>query len=259
MLGYVTSYSYAQQGQSNLPVDSNHSFYFQDDWRIRPNLTLNLGVRWDADTSVTNGNQFVDGYNQRFVAAYGGAPPIQKVKASLHDVSPRLGLVWLFGPRQRDGARLRRAPCRGNPRPPGSRARALQPGSAARGATAGELAGSVTTGPRTFQRPVFGSSFGRKPGIGPERGPSHGPPRLHPGARRCYVIGRRIAGTFCLAQRGCAAGRAFPARGLPRRLRRDRRSTDAACHPALSTAASSSAGRSRGPENSPCHGPVGSA
>ena len=23
MLGYVTSYSYAQQGQSNLPVDSN--------------------------------------------------------------------------------------------------------------------------------------------------------------------------------------------------------------------------------------------
>ena len=34
MLGYVTSYSYAQQGASNLPVDSNHSFYFQDDWRI---------------------------------------------------------------------------------------------------------------------------------------------------------------------------------------------------------------------------------
>ena len=27
MLGYVTNYSYAQQGASNLPVDSNHSFY----------------------------------------------------------------------------------------------------------------------------------------------------------------------------------------------------------------------------------------
>jgi hypothetical protein len=50
MLGYISSYSYAQQGPSNLPVDSNHSFYFQDDWRIRPNLTLNIGVRYSNET-----------------------------------------------------------------------------------------------------------------------------------------------------------------------------------------------------------------
>ena len=50
MLGYVSQYGYSQQGQSNLPVDSNHSFYFQDDWRIRPNLTLNLGVRYSNET-----------------------------------------------------------------------------------------------------------------------------------------------------------------------------------------------------------------
>jgi outer membrane receptor protein involved in Fe transport len=31
-------------------VDSNHSVYFQDDWRIRPNLTLNLGVRYSNET-----------------------------------------------------------------------------------------------------------------------------------------------------------------------------------------------------------------
>ncbi|MBZ5585297.1 MAG: TonB-dependent receptor [Acidobacteriia bacterium] len=50
MLGYVYSYSYSQQGASNLPEDSNHSFYFQDDWRLRPNLTLNIGVRYSNQT-----------------------------------------------------------------------------------------------------------------------------------------------------------------------------------------------------------------
>jgi len=50
MLGYVTSYSYAQQGTPQLPVDSNQSFYFQDDWRVLPKLTLNLGVRWEQET-----------------------------------------------------------------------------------------------------------------------------------------------------------------------------------------------------------------
>ncbi len=50
MLGYVTAYSYAQQGASTLPEDSIHSFYAQDDWRILPNLTLNLGLRYSTES-----------------------------------------------------------------------------------------------------------------------------------------------------------------------------------------------------------------
>lgn len=84
----------------------NAAAYGQDTWKVREDLTLNLGVRWDADTSVTIGNQFVDGYNQRFVATYGGAPPIQKINPALHDISPRLGLVWLPTPDRRTTVRL---------------------------------------------------------------------------------------------------------------------------------------------------------
>ena len=50
MLGYVTQYAFAQQGPSLLPVDSNQSFYVQDDWRVTPKLTLNLGVRYSNET-----------------------------------------------------------------------------------------------------------------------------------------------------------------------------------------------------------------
>src|SRR5262249_22637045 len=50
MLGYVTSYSYVQQGAAFLPEDSIHSLYLQDDWRILPNLTLNLGVRYSTES-----------------------------------------------------------------------------------------------------------------------------------------------------------------------------------------------------------------
>jgi hypothetical protein len=49
-LGYISGYSYAQQGPSLLPVDSNQSLYFQDDWRVTSKLTLNLGVRYENET-----------------------------------------------------------------------------------------------------------------------------------------------------------------------------------------------------------------
>ena len=45
-LGSVTSYSASIPTASWLPRDNIQSVYFQDDWKILPNLTLNIGTRW---------------------------------------------------------------------------------------------------------------------------------------------------------------------------------------------------------------------
>jgi hypothetical protein len=85
-MGYITSYSYAQQGAPALPTDSIQSFFFQDDWRLTPKLTLNYGVRWSTETpahnkfpgTMSNGSLTVaDNYN------YGGLPADQSVPGIL--------------------------------------------------------------------------------------------------------------------------------------------------------------------------------
>ena len=72
----------------------NYSFFAQDTWRITDNLTLDIGLRYDVDDSVTEGNQYVDAKNADIVAKYGGAPLLQKTNVDYNNVAPRVGFVW---------------------------------------------------------------------------------------------------------------------------------------------------------------------
>ena len=69
-------------------------FFLQDTWQVTDALTLNLGLRYDVDRSVTAGNEFVDAKNARLVARYGGQPFLEKVEVDYNNVAPRLGFVW---------------------------------------------------------------------------------------------------------------------------------------------------------------------
>jgi len=63
-------------------VQNNYGFYVLDNWRIIPNLTLNLGLRWSTSTPVyeRNGLQVIpnvnlsDYFNQRVQSSFNGTP-----------------------------------------------------------------------------------------------------------------------------------------------------------------------------------------
>jgi hypothetical protein len=50
MLGSVDSSAFSIPTASWLPRDNIHGTYIQDDWKIRSNLTLNIGVRWSMES-----------------------------------------------------------------------------------------------------------------------------------------------------------------------------------------------------------------
>ena len=72
----------------------NSYWYAQDTWRATNTLTLNLGLRYDIDRSVTAGNDFVDAKNARIVQRFGGGRLLQKAHVDANNLAPRLGFVW---------------------------------------------------------------------------------------------------------------------------------------------------------------------
>jgi outer membrane receptor protein involved in Fe transport len=92
---YPTTLSLAIGTAKDIEGHWNGGVFAQDTWQVRNNLTLNLGIRYDVDNSILTGDQFVDGYNERFVSAFGGPAPLNHIKRDLNNVAPRLGLVWL--------------------------------------------------------------------------------------------------------------------------------------------------------------------
>jgi outer membrane receptor protein involved in Fe transport len=72
--------------------------YFQDDWRVRSNLTLNLGLRWEPMTSPTEANDKVSNLRDIYTdtASTVGLPFFKNNTKS--NFLPRFGFAWdVFG------------------------------------------------------------------------------------------------------------------------------------------------------------------
>jgi hypothetical protein len=74
------------------------AMYVQDDWKVSPRFTLNLGLRYQP---TTNGVEAHDKLHSIVDAPYGGyvaVPHIYESNPSLHNWDPRIGFAWdIFG------------------------------------------------------------------------------------------------------------------------------------------------------------------
>ncbi|MCL5744537.1 MAG: TonB-dependent receptor, partial [Acidobacteria bacterium] len=88
----------------------NYSWYVQDDWKVLPNLTLNLGIRWDYQTPWTDRyNQlafFDPDYpdpltGQKGLLRFVGQDGVSRYQSDpdKNNFAPRVGLAWRFAPK----------------------------------------------------------------------------------------------------------------------------------------------------------------
>jgi hypothetical protein len=70
-------------------ADNNHlAFFFQDNWRVHPQLALNLGLRYELDTDVKNVSR-TDELNPIILPFLGGTRHRDK-----NNFAPRIGFNW---------------------------------------------------------------------------------------------------------------------------------------------------------------------
>lgn len=104
LVGFPTAFN-AAQTEPVTRVSWYLAGFVQDDWTIRPRLTLNLGVRWETDTPIKDENNRMNGFDATAINPVSGTPGVVKFMGvngfrttpydgDYNNFGPRLGFSW---------------------------------------------------------------------------------------------------------------------------------------------------------------------
>jgi Carboxypeptidase regulatory-like domain/TonB dependent receptor-like, beta-barrel len=105
LLGSVTSATFTKQFAIFLPRLWDHELYIQDDWKVTPKLSLNLGLRWMYQspfrTKFDQQSQFDPNATDPVTGLKGAIthPKGAIGKRDLNNFQPRLGVAYNFNPK----------------------------------------------------------------------------------------------------------------------------------------------------------------
>ncbi len=101
-MGVVTSATFTKPLAIFLPRQWDHELYIQDDWKVTPSLSLNLGLRWSYSspfkTKYGQQSQFDPTVKDPVTGLMGAITHPTGIigKRDLNNFQPRLGLAWNF-------------------------------------------------------------------------------------------------------------------------------------------------------------------
>jgi hypothetical protein len=104
-LGAVSSANFTQLLSNYLPRWFMNQFYGQDDWRIRHNLTLSIGLRYSLETPANTQyglkSAFSPTATDPLTGLKGGIthPTGTLYSTNTHNFTPRIGVAWNFRPK----------------------------------------------------------------------------------------------------------------------------------------------------------------
>jgi Carboxypeptidase regulatory-like domain len=97
LLGLPTSTQRNPRGPSTYSRTSSFNFYTQDDWKVNSRLTLNLGLRWEMNTPMTEKYNTIASFDPQtgqIRAAGQNGVPENLFKYDYNNFAPRIGFAW---------------------------------------------------------------------------------------------------------------------------------------------------------------------
>jgi Carboxypeptidase regulatory-like domain len=98
LMGFPSNGTYVAGNPRSLTRNWNYGLFGQDDWRVTPRITLNLGLRWEYETALTEDSNAIaifDPNSQIGLTQLGnGLASPWNPNAFRKNVQPRFGIAW---------------------------------------------------------------------------------------------------------------------------------------------------------------------